>query len=234
MSIYDRSGKPVLRRPVEPELNAHVAVMDQLIEVVAGSTPVPHGHLQRCDRQIRSQRPEGLPADDHPAVDVDDERHVDPMDLANQFRVTQRPRRRRSLRGGPIRVRGDPTAVSAEHLQIGSTPNLTRCASMNAITSWTGGTRSSQIECSGGRATAQEYQGGTGCCDGGEDLAASGEAVGVDCRLPREVRRCGSRRRRRGVRRGRILCRSRGLLVLRGRCLLRRLLLRPRQFARRG
>ena len=37
-------------------LDAPVAVMDQLVEVAAGSSPVPHGHLQRVDRQITSQR----------------------------------------------------------------------------------------------------------------------------------------------------------------------------------
>ena len=47
-------------------------------QVIAGALTVPHGHLQGVDGQVRAQRPGGLPADDHPGVDVDDEGHVDP------------------------------------------------------------------------------------------------------------------------------------------------------------
>jgi hypothetical protein len=69
--------KAALRRPVEPELLAAVAVMDEAVEAVAAA-PVVDGHLQGVDGQVGAQRAGGLPPDDRAGEHVDDERHVHP------------------------------------------------------------------------------------------------------------------------------------------------------------
>jgi hypothetical protein len=71
--------------------------MNQLVEIVAGVMMVEHGHLQRVDRQVRPQQPGGLPADDHPRVDVDDERHIDPARVGRDVGEVGDPQR---VRGG--------------------------------------------------------------------------------------------------------------------------------------
>ena len=50
--------------------------MDQPVEVRCGA--VPDRHLERVERQVSTQRPRRLPADDAPGEHVDDERHVHP------------------------------------------------------------------------------------------------------------------------------------------------------------
>src|SRR5471032_282468 len=52
-------------------------MMDELVEALACAGAGPDRLLERVESEIRAQRAGGLPADDHPRVDVDDERDVD-------------------------------------------------------------------------------------------------------------------------------------------------------------
>ena len=58
-------------------LHAPVRVMDQFVEALAASGAGPDRLLQRVEGEVGAQRAGGLPADDHPRVDVGDERDVD-------------------------------------------------------------------------------------------------------------------------------------------------------------
>src|SRR5580765_2654989 len=73
MNIYSQVNKPLLRRPVEPGLRAAIGVVDQ----AAGWLSQPVCHLERVHHQLGSQVGRELPADDHPAVAVEDERQID-------------------------------------------------------------------------------------------------------------------------------------------------------------
>src|ERR1039458_1297991 len=65
----------VLRRPLESALTAGVRVTDEAVE--RRMSPGPCGHVQGVDHQSGGHRAGGLPSDEAPRVDVDDEGHVD-------------------------------------------------------------------------------------------------------------------------------------------------------------
>lgn len=67
-----------MRRPIESALHASVAVMDQAGDVLTSPLPGPQPHVEGIERQIGAQRRGHLPAHDHPAEDVEDERDVGP------------------------------------------------------------------------------------------------------------------------------------------------------------
>jgi len=62
-------------------LNSAVAVMYQAGDVVAGALPSPQAHVEGVECQIGAQRGGHLPAHDHPAEDVQDERDVGPAGM---------------------------------------------------------------------------------------------------------------------------------------------------------
>jgi len=68
----------VLRRPIEFTLHAAVTVVNQPAQVVAGVGALPDRHVQRVQGQVGVEVLGQLPPDDHPRVDVDDERRVHP------------------------------------------------------------------------------------------------------------------------------------------------------------
>ncbi len=53
-------------------------MVDQAGDVLAGALTAPQAHVEGIERQIGAQRCGCLPAHDHPAEDVQDERHVGP------------------------------------------------------------------------------------------------------------------------------------------------------------
>src|SRR5699024_2904548 len=61
-----------------PVLHTTIAVMDQSVDVVAGTPPGGQGHGHSVGGQRLAQVIGHLPADDLPRVDVEDERCVDP------------------------------------------------------------------------------------------------------------------------------------------------------------
>src|SRR5438034_1239751 len=72
MSIYSQVNKPVLRPPVEPGLRAAIGVRDQPDLWSAQAV----GHLERVEREFGAHMRRELPADDPPAVAVEDEREI--------------------------------------------------------------------------------------------------------------------------------------------------------------
>lgn len=76
--VIDTSIVEVLRPPVESALEAAVGVVNQAVELVAGTPAVLHGHLERVEHLVRARRCRGLAAHDEAGVDVDDERDVHP------------------------------------------------------------------------------------------------------------------------------------------------------------
>ena len=72
-----------------PILNSTIAVMHQAGDVLAGSLPGPQAHIECVERQIGAQAGGHLPADDHAAEDVEDERDVvQPACVRTQVRST--------------------------------------------------------------------------------------------------------------------------------------------------
>jgi len=110
----------VLRRLIEPELNAAIGVVHELVEAVLPARP--DGLLERIEAQIRAQRAGCLPAHDHAGEGVDDECYVDvagPSSHVSQIRQPQSVGRLSAE--GPVHqagwwrgcVGGDRGAVSA-------------------------------------------------------------------------------------------------------------------------
>ena len=81
----------MLRRPVEFALNAPIAVMHQAGDVLAGSLPGPQAHVEGVERQIGAQAGGHLPAHDHPAEHVKNERDVGPPGVRADIRQICHP-----------------------------------------------------------------------------------------------------------------------------------------------
>jgi hypothetical protein len=62
MSIYNQVNNPVLRRSVEPELRAAVAVVDELD--VGASAAHTERHLERVEHRVGAHVRGEVPADD--------------------------------------------------------------------------------------------------------------------------------------------------------------------------
>ena len=64
----------MLRRRVEPKLDAAVGVVD---EIAGDGLAIVQGLLQRVEHEAGVRRPRHAPADDAAGVGIDDERDVD-------------------------------------------------------------------------------------------------------------------------------------------------------------
>src|SRR5215208_6927765 len=89
MRIYNQVNKPVLRRPVEPDLAAGVAVVHEP-DVGAGCASGER-HPQRVEDELATHVLGELPADDHAAVGVDHEREEDDAFPAAQIGEIHEP-----------------------------------------------------------------------------------------------------------------------------------------------
>src|ERR1700726_2857297 len=74
MNFYTPFSRPLLRRSLEPALNAAVGMMDQAIKRLRTSTP--DRHLQSVQRQLGAKCGGHPPTNDAAAEDVNHERGI--------------------------------------------------------------------------------------------------------------------------------------------------------------
>ena len=98
--------------PINIDWNAPITVMDQAVEELAGKGPIPDGHLQGVDSQVRSQAVGDRPAHDHPGVHVENQRGLHPAAVRFHIRQIGNPE---PVRGWCVEVRGALSTLLGEN-----------------------------------------------------------------------------------------------------------------------